>query len=82
MSLGLYLRASDRENAWQVGLARRAEKGSLILYPPPEAPALGRSHRGRQPIADNLLIMLRCHESGSGTKRTSQLRWRMSAFGG
>jgi hypothetical protein len=33
MSLGLCLQASDCENAWQVGLARRAEKGSLIFYP-------------------------------------------------
>ena len=32
MSLGLYLRVSDCENAWQVGLVRRAEKGSLCYF--------------------------------------------------
>ena len=34
MSLGLCLRASDCENAWQVGLARRAENAGCLFSPP------------------------------------------------
>ena len=34
MSLGLCLRASDCENAWQVGLARRAENAGCLFTPP------------------------------------------------
>jgi hypothetical protein len=34
MSLGLCLRASDCENAWQVGLARRAENACCLFSPP------------------------------------------------
>ena len=34
MSLGLCLRASDCENAWQVGLARRAENVGCLFTPP------------------------------------------------
>ena len=34
MSLGLCLRASDCENAWQVGLARRAENAGCLSTPP------------------------------------------------
>ena len=33
MSLGLCLRASDCENAWQVGLARRAENAGCLFTP-------------------------------------------------
>ena len=34
MSLGLCLRASDCEKAWQVGLARRAENAGCLFTPP------------------------------------------------
>jgi len=34
MSLGLCLRASDCENAWKVGLARRAENAGCLFTPP------------------------------------------------
>jgi hypothetical protein len=33
MSLGLCLGASDCENAWQVGLARRAENAGCLFTP-------------------------------------------------